>query len=291
LSAGPPGEWDALLTDLITPVLALRKGETYYLYYTGATGTRDDGGPANRALGVATSADGIQFTKHPGNPILTHQPSAPGGTNVVEEGIFSAGGSLDEDGTVVLYFGGMEATGSTSVDSDGVLATSADGLTFTVHGDVIRHGAPGVIGNDEVFPLGALRTDDGAWHCYYTAKGGDVTDWTMVLASGPAANSLVDIRRVTGPAAGTFKGAGDPILLSDSRVLVPIKVRFGTGQSVELRSTSIDRLDDLSTLERSYRWGGVDHLTIFVDRAAGMWFLYYRVGNAIGVKTAPVTFE
>jgi hypothetical protein len=292
VSGGSSGAWDAYLEGFITPSVAIKKDGKYFLYYGGATGVRPDGGPANRALGVAVSTDGYNYTKHSNNPIVTHQPSAPNGQNVIEEGIFSAGGWLDDDGTVTIYVGGMEAIGAADVDGDAVLAVSSDGLEFTVVGDVIRHGASGVIGTDEVFPLGAFERDDGTWHCYYTAKGG-VTSWTMVLASGPARNTLPNIRRVTGPAAGTFKGAGDPILLSDSRVLVPVKTGFGPGQDIVLRSTTIDQLDVLSTVETTYNWSNVDHVTILLDREEETWFLFYKKSgaNAIGLKTAPVTFE
>lgn len=126
ISLGPPGSWDHRLDGALTTAL-MKKDGTYFFYYIGASGDRGDGGPAFRKLGVITcpaSADCTSagnWTRYAGNPILTHE--IPSGCD--EAGIFSAAPYVDEDGTVYLYFGGMqEGSGcNTLVDSDGVLST------------------------------------------------------------------------------------------------------------------------------------------------------------------------
>jgi hypothetical protein len=66
LYTGNPGEWDCGWLD--TPEV-VRSPDGYFLYYYGDTVQQ----PAeiNSAYGVATSPDGINWTKYTGNPVLT----------------------------------------------------------------------------------------------------------------------------------------------------------------------------------------------------------------------------
>ena len=76
---------------------------------------------------------------------------------------------MDGDGTVYLFFGGMqEGSGCNgSVDSDGVLATSTDGFNFTNSGDALDHSDTGLWGHgDELFPTDVLKID-GTWYALY----------------------------------------------------------------------------------------------------------------------------
>jgi hypothetical protein len=110
LAAGSEGSWDARLYGQISPCTVVKKNGTWFLYHIGADGDRTtDGGPANRALGVATSKDGIHFKKFEGNPVLTHQPQ-----NNQEEGVFSAGSVLDKNGDILLFYGATLASNPTT---------------------------------------------------------------------------------------------------------------------------------------------------------------------------------
>ncbi|MCK5666823.1 MAG: hypothetical protein KAI17_25215, partial [Thiotrichaceae bacterium] len=136
LTGGGPGSWDVRFDGAISPSASIKKNGIYYLYYIGADGNRStDGGPRHRAMGVATSTDGINFTKFSGNPILTYLPH-----NNEEEGLFSAAVTLDDNGDFVMYYGVCEAGNSTSqsVACSGRLATSTDGLNFTDKGTVLN---------------------------------------------------------------------------------------------------------------------------------------------------------
>jgi hypothetical protein len=76
LQLGPQGAWDDFQPGAITPCTIVKLSATYYLYYVGSDGKRDhDNGPAHRKLGLATSTNGIDFTKYDGNPILSWSPS------------------------------------------------------------------------------------------------------------------------------------------------------------------------------------------------------------------------
>jgi hypothetical protein len=148
----------------------VKKDGVYFLYYIGADGDRStDGGPRHRALGVATSKDGIRFEKHSGNPIIKFLPN-----NNEEEGVFSAAATLDATGNILLYYGAMDAGSqySTWVTSDVRLAVSRDGFQFTDMGIALSYRDKSVWGyGDELFPVGSFQSD-GIWHVYYIAKSG-----------------------------------------------------------------------------------------------------------------------
>ncbi|MEX2152706.1 MAG: serine hydrolase [Gemmatimonadaceae bacterium] len=57
---GDPGSWDARY--MYGPYI-LRRGDTWYMFYTGA-------GPHGSAIGFATSLDGVRWTKSPANPVF-----------------------------------------------------------------------------------------------------------------------------------------------------------------------------------------------------------------------------
>jgi hypothetical protein len=91
LEAGAEGEWDFFWAGF-TPASVIKKDNVYYFYYVAADGYRSfDGDARHRSIGVATSPDGIRFTKYEGNPIMTHRPY-----DGEEEGANSAGMYLDE---------------------------------------------------------------------------------------------------------------------------------------------------------------------------------------------------
>lgn len=62
IDAGSPGDWDS---DGIGLPCVLYNGSAYEMWFTGYDGSND------ARIGYATSPDGIGWTKHPGNPVLT----------------------------------------------------------------------------------------------------------------------------------------------------------------------------------------------------------------------------
>jgi hypothetical protein len=288
LSAGSPGAWDARLTGMISPCTAIKLNGTYFLYYLGANGDRTtDGGPAFRALGVATSTDGVHFEKYSGNPVLTYTPH-----NNQEEGIFSAASSIDEQGNIALHYGAMWAANATtqSVHASIALATSADGLHFTDQGSVVAWDDPGVWGyGDELFPVGSVRSDN-AWYVYYIAKGNAVPHWSLGLASGPAAAQLPTTQAVVSE-LNFFCSGGDPVLL-DSDTLALFIQAHGPDCTIEARTAPLAAPAQLSGPVATFDFGTeIDNLTVYLDADSGTWFMYYlsAQGDSIRVKTAPAT--
>ncbi|MFH0929509.1 MAG: PA14 domain-containing protein, partial [Candidatus Aenigmatarchaeota archaeon] len=279
LSEGSGGSWDVRLDGMLSPTTVVKKDGKYFLYYIGADGDRStDGGPRHRALGVATSTDGIHFTKYSGNPIITYLPH-----NNEEEGIFSAGATL-ENGDVVLYYGAMDAGSSTSesVDSDVRLAVSSDGYNFNDYGDVLSHSDSSVWGyGDELFPLGTFRANN-KWYVCYTAKGYNA-GWDLGLASGSSKDGLTITKGILTPSE---YGACEPSWLSSDKLALFIRNRVA--HTTEVRTALKSSLDQLSSPVETYDFGNMKEVTVFLDRDAGKWFMYYLndAGDEIRVKTA-----
>jgi 3-phytase len=283
IAPGNPGSWDVRLSGMFSPGAMVKKNGTYFLYYIGADGDRStDGGPRNRALGVATSADGINFSKYGGNPIVTHLPH-----NNEEEGIFSVGATLGPTGDVVLYYGAMDAGSSTSssVDSDGMVATSSDGFEFTVLGDVLDSSDSGVWGSgDELFPIGAFQ-NDGTWYVYYVYKG-DAGRWDLGLGSGPSKTNLVDTRLAL-DLSDQVRGGTDINFLTGSTIVVHV-VYGSTPRTIGVWTAPVADPANLSHRDdiTDYTFPGNKQTTVFRD--GNDWFLYYLEESAgsILVKTA-----
>jgi hypothetical protein len=134
LTAGPEGAWDASGIERVA-VIRL-KPDDWRMWYA-CTGQR-------RAIGLATSKDGVTWTKYPGNPVLT--PAEPW-----EDNYLSPSSVLAVNGRFYLYYW---APGHVYPDPVTgklppprmkyiALATSGDGIVWTRRGAV--DGKPGAV--------------------------------------------------------------------------------------------------------------------------------------------------
>lgn len=286
LTPGPAGSWEVRLNGMITPCTVAKKNGTYYLYYLGADGNRStDGGPRHRALGVATSTDGINFTKFGGNPIHTYLPN-----NNEEEGIFSGASTIDANGDILLHYAAMDAgnSTSTSVDSDGRAARTSNGTSLTDLGvDVLSSRNNSLWGSgDELFPVGSFR-NGSTWYLYYIAKGNGAF-WDLGLAWGSSPTNMPNSQSVI--TSGSYIiGGCDPVFLDANTIALFVLRDFNT-RTIEVRTASVSSPASLSSPVETYNFSDVSHNTVFLDQAAGTWFMYYinRAGDRIGVMTAPV---
>ena len=281
IAHGGGGDWDLRVSGASSPCVMVKKGNTYFLYYIGADGNRGDGGPAHRKLGVATSNDGINFTKYGGNPILTHQV---GVSPQDEAGIFSAGAFVDDDGTIVLYYGGMEETTSGSVDSDIVLATSSDGLTFTDQGDVWTHQQSSVPAGNEIFPIAFLK-EAGVYHVWFMS--GSV--WNLYRVNGSAPDALTTDRQVSGGITNIYDAS--IIRISDTDLIMAMTNR--ASDQVQMRRIALGNIDSVGAAEETYSWSNYNEATVYLDRDTMTWFMYQVSDalNEIRVRTAPAKFK
>jgi len=284
IEKGGSGSWELRLGGAISPGAMVKKNGTYFLYYIGADGDRStDGGPRHRALGVATSMDGIHFVKYTGNPIIKFLPH-----HNEEEGIFSVAAMIDADGTVLLFYGAMDAGNatSTSVESDVRLAVSNDGTQFNDIGNVLSHSDKTVWGyGDELFPVGAFRFVN-TYYIYYIAKGRGAY-WNLGLAWGSDKTRLTNSRAVI-KSGDWIAGGGDAVILDDNVIalfLFRVTSPDWKNRYLDIRKASFRSPSELSARVETY--SGLAHTLVYFDRDNTKWFMYFfnKDGN-IGARRA-----
>ena len=163
---GALGEWDYYLWGGFANSL-IKKDGVYYLYYQGSNGYSEVcGDNTYRYIGVATSTDGINWTKSPNNPVIAW---ASRGT--VTEGAVSSGAWLGVDGKIYLYYGANTAQNSCLIHASGRVSVSSDGIHFTDSGEVLPWYSATTWGyGDEIFPLG-VYVYQNSWNVFYTPNG------------------------------------------------------------------------------------------------------------------------
>ena len=281
--AGMEGEWDYYLWGGFA-FSVIKKDETYFLYYQGSSDYRTEYEETVlwRSIGVATSKDGIHFTKYEGNPVLTWFPNQYG-----EEGAVSSGVTLGKQEETILFYGANTQEGPTSVNADVRVASSPDGFTFTDLGSVLNRNDRSIWGSgDELFSVDAIY-NSGQWIVYYipngTSKGG-----LLGVAYGNQYNDLDQSAGVTSNnhPISVWGTAGHVQLDSDTYALILNNVRE---ERTEVRLVSLQMPNILSEPIAVYQFDEVQQAVLLLDRENETWFMYYRTfENSYGVKLAPV---
>ena len=207
LAVGTVGAWDDFWVQINS---IWKEGSTYYAYYAGS---KSDG---VYAIGVATSADGITWSKNGGNPILTK------GTSGDWDDTFVSYPLVWKEGTTwYMLYAGRKA--STTVWCIG-LATSADGISWakdTVHNPVYSSGA--AWDAKLMRPGTQILKEAGTYYLYYD---GNTVDGLSVNCSIGLATST-DLITWT-------KSANNPILTPgtsgswEAAVMSPGVIKFGS---------------------------------------------------------------
>jgi hypothetical protein len=164
-SRGALGEWDHYLWGGFANSL-IKKGDTFYLYYQGSpTYDNQCDSVAYRAIGLATSTDGIHWVKSNKNPIISWASQGS-----LEEGAVSSAAWLGVDGKIYIYYGANTGT-ACNVHANARLAVSEDGENFQDVGQVLSGIDANVWGSgDEIFPVGAYSYEN-KWYLYYVPNG------------------------------------------------------------------------------------------------------------------------
>jgi len=278
---GEVGEWDYQLWGGFAGTAVKRNG-TYYLYYQGASGYQllPDETVTWRAIGVATSPDGVNFTKYEDNPVVTWFPTPDG-----EEGATSGGVTLDGNGNIALFYGANTAIAPTLVNADGRFATSSDGINFNDLGVALDHGNNSLWGSgDELFPVIAFR-DNNQWFVYYIPNV-PINGHKLGVAWGNSWNNLNNSDRVSSGASsipawgmgGYAKVGPDVYALFINDVTVP---------KTEVRTISLSAPNQASAPIETYQFDGVTQATVILDEDTNTWFMYYRGVDEYGLKLAP----
>jgi len=303
--AGAEGAWDFNLNWLASVV---KKKDTYYLYYVGSDGYRSDDGEAarHRAIGLATSTDGIRFTKYPGNPIMTHAPF-----NGEEEGANSAGVTLNTDGEFVMYYGAAFGA-KDQINADGRVAVSEDGFTFTDLARVLDHRSPLVHRlvperfhgahefvqkvfhpsalhghGDEIFPVATFE-HNGTWHVYYMPNGGTAPR-TLGLAWGPSIDNLpCSVKVLDGSWKQPVRTWGNVSQLGPDKIALFVQKLWWPDTFVEIHTAAPDAPHQLSEPVERYHIPDLKFGTVFLDSERKTWFMYYATFDRfLKLKLAP----
>ncbi|MCG3155713.1 MAG: hypothetical protein DKINENOH_02321 [bacterium] len=167
LGPGAPGTWDQ--TQVYHPEVYF-DGAMFYLWYAGYNGSTMRGG-------LATSPDGMHWTKHPANPVL--QVGAPGEWD--DYGVWPNSGVVRSDGVFYLLYSAA-SNQNTSRGAIG-LATSADGVHWTKHqgNPVLRAGAPGSWNQAGLGP-GALLFDGTYFKLWFAGHTNPTNTWHIGYA-------------------------------------------------------------------------------------------------------------
>jgi hypothetical protein len=272
LELGMEGEWDFVLGGH-TPAGIIKKDGIYYFYYVAGDGLRSfDDGPRHRAIGVATSEDGINFTKYSGNPIMTYSRY-----DGEEEGANSAGITLDSEGTFVMYYGAAEGPRDIII-ANARVARSSDGLNFVDEKEVLNRLNPLLYGfGDEIFPLAAL-THKGKWYVYYQPNGA-TKSLTLGMAWGSRYDRLPNSTGVLDQKSGGLPVHlwGNIIWLSPDKLAFFIQRLWWPDSFVEIRTASPDAPHQLSEPVERYDIPDLKRAVVLLDNEKRTWFMYYNI--------------
>lgn len=303
VTAGEKGQWDAAGIERVAVIRM--KADDWRMWYA-CTGQR-------RSIGLATSADGVHWTKHPGNPVL--EPTEPW-----EEGYLSPTSVLRVNGTFYLYYWGPShvfpdrITGklpSPKMKYIG-LATSEDGIHWMRQGAVDgrpgavlgpeppginEHSAAGGSGVDaaKVFYLPEEKTRP--WRMIYTAFGlhgqwnglaesDDGIVWHRTKA--PIADHSGFYTRATGNHHDSGQTIRCPVRIGS--IWAGLSYELDSRDSAPIVGLSLDRWFTLGrrTLycNQDYERGSLHPWSIEADDE---WFyLYYSTGQrSLGLIRAP----
>lgn len=169
---GPAGSFDAAWC--VLPHVVKRNDNRWHLYYTGNAG-RGSGLSAFPGIGLATSSDGVHWTRHGQAPVL-----APGGQAGDPDAVGVAGGSVlkvtQPDGTQHwrFYYTGCPTTGDRhDLNQQKVicLAVSEDGITWKKQGAVLLRNPNRSYEDIGVAGPVVHQEQDGSFRMWYSAIG------------------------------------------------------------------------------------------------------------------------
>jgi predicted GH43/DUF377 family glycosyl hydrolase len=158
LTKGSPGEWDQ--NSVLLPIV-IHSDSLYQMWYTGRTAS------GIWQTGYATSSDGINWSKHPNNPVLP----------VGAAGAWDAFGALAssvlfEDGEYRMWYQGDNNNDNRSIEIG--FATSPDGINWTKHpGNPILKPDPGSWDSENVYFPRVIK-DENRYRMWYSGRGANV---------------------------------------------------------------------------------------------------------------------
>ena len=171
VSLGNPGDFDDM--HIFAPCVAYEDGE-YRLWYSGSRGEVDE---RVFQLGLATSTDGIHFTKHPDSPVYTFGDD--------QHSVLTPTLLRNPDGSLLRDNGKLKMWFSSTTFAPGDPHTlheisSEDGIKWTSPSPVQLSEcyAPTVIKEGDTYKIWYTDVTNEPW-CYRYAESTDGSDWTI----------------------------------------------------------------------------------------------------------------
>lgn len=278
LTAGPDGSWD---DDSVWSPVVVKEADTFKMWYRGYDGSVG-------RIGLATSADGVDWIKHPSNPLLS--PGEAWESN----GIFP-GSVISDTGTYKLWYTGYDADGVGQIG----YATSPDGVVWTKYGgNPVFSVGPSGSWDDEVIRGPSVIVDGPTYHMWYAGVDGmaarighatssDGNSWTRDLANpvldlGPP--GAWDWLNVYSP--DVVKVGGEYQLWYSASTL-PSSWSSGYATSVDGKNWKRQRLTIPEGPPGSFDADSADYVSVIVDgKNYHIWYSGYSNSYSIGYAGA-----
>jgi hypothetical protein len=174
LSPGPAGSWDENIRER---GWFMYDNGIYHAWYGGWRGDYNHNIPNLVKLGYATSIDGVNWTKHPDNPIYDE--------TWIEDICV-----VKHDGTYYMYAEDEYTDGGNHVHI--VLYTSTDGISWTKHGPVLQRDGDGWEQHEVATPV--VWKEDGSWFMLYEGIGSETAGQIGLATSADGINWTRDLR-------------------------------------------------------------------------------------------------
>eukprot|EP01051_Picozoa_sp_SAG22_P017172 SAG22_NODE_2586_length_2411_cov_2.865052_1_plen_351_part_00 len=237
-----------------------RFGQRWHLYYSGNEGSTGTGLQGFPGIGLATSDDGVHFTKYSDDPVITGDQTREfptnrgiaGGGTILEE----AGGGPDGSVRYRMYYTLAVGTPDTDIRIDQekhcAVCFSTDGIVFTDH-RIVMSPRPDVPREDAAVaaPYVWREEDSGLYRMIYSPIGTQFGFYS--LAQAVSCDGLV-----------WHRGAGD-----ENVALVPDSTNLSSWERQMVEYPSVLRLDSGSELLMFYCGNGYGATGVGVARARG----------------------
>lgn len=249
LQRGQSGEWDSV--DLLNPSV-IKKGNTYYNYYSGYNGEVWQ-------TGLATSNDGTHWTKYENNPVLKLSDKGEW-----DDSYIAANGSAIEVNNKVFYY--FQGVSSTDNKASIGLATSNDWFNFEKEANpVLTVGSdhtwdskgvadPYVIKYKDYYYMYYLGMDEMNVQRLGVARSKDGVVWEKSTA-----NPILDVGT-----KGSFdeNGLGEPSVFYNTPYFYMIYTGRDAGEKRDIGlAVSLDGV----------HWKKQNYNGLFTERKSGTW--------------------